>query len=88
MPELDLLNECKKGLSIPIESTDFDSLLNQKLLAVKLYMKTAGGSDEKLTNDLAVAVMVMGVSDVWELKAGEVKFSPVFFTLVSQLAMG
>lgn len=88
MPELDLLIECKKGLSIPLESTDFDSLLNQKLLAVKLYMKTAGVSDEKLTNDLAVAVMVMGVSDLWELKAGEVKFSPVFFTLVSQLAMG
>jgi hypothetical protein len=88
MAELDLLSECKKGLSIPLESQDFDSLLNQKLLAVKLHMKTAGVTDDKLTNDLAVAVIVMGVSDLWELKAGEVKFSPVFFTLVSQLAMG
>lgn len=88
MAEVDYLAECKKGLNIPVESSAFDGTLNQKLLAVKMFMKNAGVSDENMANDLAVGVIVMGVTDLWELKSGEIKFSPVFFTLVNQLAMG
>lgn len=88
MTDDQLLVECKKGLTIPVDSKDFDNILKQKLLAVKGFMKMAGVSDENMTTDLAVGVIVMGVSDLWELKAGEVKFSPVFFTLVNQLALG
>lgn len=88
MTDAELLIECKKGLNIPIESTALDPTLNQKLLAVKMFMKSAGVTDEKLVNELGVGTIVMGVTDLWELKSGEVKFSPVFFTLVNQLAMG
>ncbi|MBU5214489.1 hypothetical protein M3685_16050 [Heyndrickxia oleronia] len=83
-----LLKEIKKGLSITADSTAFDDLINQKLLAVKMFMKNAGVSEENMTSDLAIGVIVMGVSDLWELKSGDVKFSPVFFTLVNQLALG
>lgn len=88
MEDSKLLEECKKGLTIPVESTAFDPILLQKVLAVKLFMKSAGVSDENMSNDLAVGVIVMGVTDLWELKAGDIKFSPAFFTLVNQLAMG
>lgn len=84
MNEFELLEACKLGLSI--SGDDFNQLLLQKILAVKAFMTNAGISSENLDNDLTVGVIVMGVSDLWELKSGEVKFSPVFFTLVTQLA--
>lgn len=83
-----ILKDCKIGLNIPVESTEMDPILNQKLLAVTLFMKNAGVSDESMENDLAAGVIVMGVTDLWELKSGQVKFSPAFFTLVNQLALG
>lgn len=83
-----LLSECKIGLTIPVESKDFDGTVKQKILTVKLFMKGAGVTDENLTSDLGVGVIVMGVSDIWDLKSGEVKFSPVFYTLLNQLAAG
>lgn len=88
MTDEQLIIECKNGLNIPVESTEFDPILKQKLLAVKGFMIGAGVSAENMTNDLAVGVIVMGVSDLWELKAGEVKFSPLLYTLVNQLAVG
>lgn len=84
-----LVIECKKGLTLSLEPNEvIDRTIKQKLLAVKMYMKGAGVSDEKIVSDLGVGALVMGVTDLWELKSGEVKFSPVFFTLVSQLALG
>lgn len=88
MTDNQLLNECKKGLNIPLESTAFDSVIKQKLLAVKQFMIGAGVKGERLESDLAVGVIVMGVTDLWEIKAGEVKFSPAFLTLLTQLAAG
>jgi len=83
MPEL--LEACKSGLNIPLSSTAFDAVLTQKLLAVKGYMKGAGVSDEMLSSDLAIGVIVMGVCDIWNINSGETKFSPVFHTLLTQL---
>lgn len=83
-----LLEECKKGLNISIENTAMDPNLNQKIKTVKMFMSNAGVSTENMNSDLAVGVIVMGVTDLWELKSGEVKFSPAFFTLVTQLSMG
>lgn len=88
MGDKDFLVECKKGLNIPTDSTAMDPIINQKILAVQMFMKNAGVKEEKLNNDLAIGAVVMGVTDLWELNAGEVKFSPVFFTLVNQLASG
>ena len=88
MTDAELLTECKKGLNIQVESSAFDGVLTQKLLAVKSFMKRAGVSDELMLDDLAVGVIVMGVADLWNEGGGEIKFSPAFNTLLSQLAMG
>lgn len=88
MTDAELLIECKVGLNIQPESTAFDGVLTQKLLVVKSYMKRAGVVDEKMIDDIAVGILVMGVTDLWNAEGGGVKFSPAFYTLLGQLAMG
>lgn len=85
MTDAELLDACKTGLNISQSTTALDGILNQKLKAVKSYMKSAGVSDTTLENDLAVGVIVMGVGDIWELKGGESKFSAAFHSLLTQL---
>lgn len=85
MTDAELLIECKKGLGIPTASTAHDLVLTQKLLAVKSFVIGAGVSATMLLTDLATAVIVMGVTDIWNLQSGEIKFSPVFISLLSQL---
>ena len=87
MTDNELLIECKKGLNIPVNSTNFDGALTQKILAIKSYMKGAGVSDLMLSDDLAVGIIVLGVTDLWNIQGGDVKFSPVFHTLLAQLAI-
>lgn len=82
-----LLAACKTGLGIPLSNTAFDGPLTQKLLAVKGYMQNAGVADVLMASDLAVAVIVMGVGDLWNIQSGEIRFSPVFHTLLTQLAI-
>lgn len=88
MTDAELLIECKKGLNIPALNTAFDGVLTQKLLAVKSFMKHAGVTESMLLDDLAVSAIVLGVTDIWNLEGGEIKFSPVFYTLLSQLVIG
>lgn len=80
-----LLAECKKALGISPDSTAFDGLLTQKIKAIQSYMKNAGVSEDNLSSDLAIGIIVMGVSDLWNVEGGDVKFSPAFYTLLSQL---
>lgn len=82
-----LLVECKKGLNISLSTTALDGVLMQKLLAVKAFMSNAGVSNKAMESPLAVGVITLGVSDLWQLESGEVKFSPVFTTLLSQLVL-
>jgi hypothetical protein len=85
MTDTELLAACKTGLNISLETTTLDGILNQKLLAVKSYMKNAGVSDVKMNDELAVGAIVMGVADIWNLEGGETKLSPAFHTLLTQL---
>ncbi|WP_274363718.1 hypothetical protein [Paenibacillus thermotolerans] len=87
MTEEELIAECKAGLDISEGSTAFDKIIKQKLRAVIGFMKSAGVSDAKMNTDLAVGVMVMGVADLWNNASGEIKFSPAFHTLLTQLAV-
>ncbi len=87
MTDSELLIECKKGLNIPVASTAFDNILNQKLFAVKGYMQGAGVSDSIMESDLAVAVVVLAVGDLWNVNSGETKFSPILLNLLSQLVI-
>jgi len=88
MTDAELLIECKAGLGIQSGSTEFDRLLASKLLAIKSSMKHAGVSDEMMNDDLAIGVIVMGVADLWNSGGGEIKSSPVFYSLLSQLTAG
>jgi hypothetical protein len=85
MTDVELLSECKIGLSIDPNSTAFDGLLTQKLSAIKSFMKNAGVSGAKMDDELAVGVIVMGVADLWQIQGGETRFSPAFYTLLNQL---
>ncbi|MEN6349332.1 MAG: Ig-like domain-containing protein [Syntrophomonas sp.] len=87
MTDAEVLIECKRGLNIQTDCTDFDAVLTQKLLAVKSYMLNAGVSQEMMADHLAVGIIVMGVADLWNMGGGEIKFSPVFNSLLSQLAI-
>lgn len=85
MTDAEVLAACKTGLNISLGTTTLDGILNQKLLAVKSYMKNAGVSDVKMNDDLAVGAIVMGVADIWNVEGGETKLSPAFHTLLTQL---
>ncbi|OIJ12660.1 hypothetical protein BKP37_12725 [Anaerobacillus alkalilacustris] len=85
MTDEELIEECKIGLNISLTNTSLDKILNQKILAVKSFMRIAGVTEAQMEDDLAVGVIVMGVADIWELEGGKAKFSPVFKTLLTQL---
>lgn len=87
MTDEQLIVECKVGLNISPTVTAVDNVLKQKLQVVKGYMKGAGVSDAMMNDAQAVGVIVMGVADLWNIKSGEIKFSPVFHTLATQLAV-
>ena len=86
MTDNELLAECKDALNIQQSTTAFDSVLTQKLLSVKSYMKGAGISDVMMNDDQAVEVIVMGIGDLWNVEGGEIKFSSVFHIMLTQLA--
>lgn len=87
MTNTELISECKKGLDIQEATTEFDGVILQKILAVKSFMTWAGVSSSMLEDDLAVGVIVMGVTDMWNTEGGGVKVSPAFATLLSQSAI-
>lgn len=82
----ELLIETKKGLNIPVESTNFDGVLTQKIKAVIGYVGNAGVSDTQLESDAGTGLIVMGVADIWNLQSGEAKFSPAFHLMLTQLS--
>lgn len=82
---MDILEEVKTGLGI--SGNQHDMLLLSKISAVKNYMENAGVSATQLASPLSAATILVGVTDLWDLKSGEIKFSPIFNTLVSQLAV-
>lgn len=86
MTDAEILIECKKGLGISVTSTAHDGPLSQKILTVKSYMKGAGVSETIFNDDLAIGTIVMGVTDIWNIDSGNIKFSPLFHTFLTQLS--
>ena len=82
----ELLVEAKKGLNIPADSTAFDGVIKQKVLAVSAYAQNAGVSETQLATDIGVGLIVMGVADLWNLQGGGTSFSPAFNMILAQLA--
>lgn len=85
MTDAELLTECKKGLNVSMDSTELDGILKQKMLAVKHFMLNAGVTINQLESGLGLAVLTLGVGDLWNLTSGDVKFSSVFYILLTQL---
>ncbi len=81
----DLLSACKTGLNISLNTTALDGVLNQKILTVKGYLASSGVSSAAMETDMGVGVIVLGVTDLWELNGGQAKFSNLFMTLAAQL---
>ena len=86
MADLALVSACKKALHIPTPVTAFDDRIQQKADIVTGYMQHAGVSDTVIDSDMAIGVIALGVTDLWSLEGGVGKFSPVFHTLLAQLA--
>lgn len=86
MNEEQLLVECRIGLGMSAATTAMDGAIKQKLHLVKSFMRGSGVSEEMLNDPLAVGTIVVGVTDTWNLSSGEIKFSPIFYTLTTQLA--
>ena len=78
-----LLAEVKKGLCISGEYTD--ATLMAKVLAVKGLILNAGVNEPNFETELGLATLTVGVNDLWNLSPGEVKFSPAFSILLTQL---
>lgn len=85
MTQNELLTEIKTGLSIVGNYND--SVLNQKILAVTNYMTNAGVNNLHLYSSVGIACICIGVTDIWNLNSGEIKFSPVFGMLLEQLVV-
>ncbi|WP_242842034.1 phage gp6-like head-tail connector protein [Ruminiclostridium cellobioparum] len=83
MSNENMLVEVKKGLCISGEYTD-DTLM-AKTLAVKGFILNAGVTSANLETELGLATLTVGVNDLWNLNPGEVKFSPAFSILLTQL---
>ena len=82
-----LLKACKHGLRISESNTAYDELIRQKIAVVENYMRNAGVSEQMLASEQAIGTIVLGIVDIFGVAPGEMKFSQVFHTLVTQLAL-
>ena len=83
-----LVTECKIGLGMQAEETAFDNVMRQKVKIAISFLRRAGVSDETLASEDAIGTVTMMVGDIWNQNAGEVKFSPAFIAMATQLALG
>jgi len=85
MTNEELLEEVKIGLTE--DNNDNDGTLRIKTIGTKQYMLGAGVSQEIIETELGITTLTIGVNDVWNLESGVLKFSPLFNTLLIQLAI-
>lgn len=76
MTDAEILTKVKSGLSVG--GTYNDAQLQIKAMAVKGYMLNAGVTQSQIETDLGIATLTIGVSDLWNLTSGDVKFSDAF----------
>jgi hypothetical protein len=76
MTDAEILEKVKQGLSV--DGTDNDDTLKIKTMAVKQYMLNAGITQSAIETELGIATLTIGVSDIWLLTPGEIKFSFAF----------
>lgn len=83
MTQNELLAAVKNGISV--SGVFNDNLLTQKILAVTNYMTNSGVNEVNIYSDLGIACICIGVTDLWNLDSGEIKFSPAFGIFIEQM---
>lgn len=72
----EILQKVKIGLSVG--GIYNDGTLSIKTMAVQQYMLGAGVTQEVIETELGIATLTVGVTDLWNLSPGEIKFSFAF----------
>lgn len=80
MSDAELLAKVKTGMGMGAAFNDPN--LQIKTIAVKQFMLNAGITQELIESDLGVATLTIGVTDLWNLSAGEIKFSDAFLSIL------
>lgn len=86
MDNSELLEKVKISLNAD-DNTDNDNNLLIKVIGVKQYMINSGVSEEQIETELGIAAITIGVNDIWDLTPGALKFSAIFNTFLTQLAI-
>lgn len=86
MTNAEILEKVKIGLNAD-DSNDNDNGLLIKTIAVKQYMLNSGVSQEQIESELGIATLTIGVNDIWTIDSGSLKFSVIFNSLLTQLAI-
>ena len=82
MTDAELLTEIKTRLSITGEY--HDAMLLALAADVKEYLASAGADAE---SPAAVGVIARGVADLWNMGAGDGRFSEIFYQRTGQLVI-
>lgn len=86
MTDTELLAKVKQGLAI---SGDYqDSTLKIYIDEVKQFLISAGVKRSVVESDRSVGCILIGVNDLWNYAAGDIKFSDYFNKRVIQLSAG
>lgn len=80
MTDDELMEKVKTGLRVSGDSND--GTLFIKTIATKEFMLNAGVTQAQIETNLGIAVLTLGVSDLWNIVAGEVKFSEAFMIVL------
>lgn len=84
MTDLELLTKVKQGLAI---TGDYqDSTLKIYIDEVKQFLINAGVKRSVVESDRSVGCILIGVNDLWNYSAGDIKFSDYFNKRVIQLS--
>ena len=81
---VDIVSECKTRLGITGEH--HDALLLAYATDARAYLVSAGVPEDVADSEEAVGCIARGVADLWNLGAGDGRFSAVFFQRAIQLA--
>ena len=75
-----ILDDVKSALGINDNTQDTD--ISNKILAVK---QLADLPDDIINTELGNALIIIGVTDLWNMNSGEIKFSPAYSIIWEKL---
>lgn len=84
-----LLEKVKSQLGITSQDEQLNKNLQIKIEAIKEFLIQAGAKiDDSCVSDRVITCISIGVNDLLNTKAGEIRFSPAFNMFTQQIAGG